>query len=359
MLTDFDDIRAYEGKEVPDAYAEVMDNPIVQSLLDKLQLPVPAPPYLDPEKQLLMPFLHFIAQHTTKGITLLHQEHLPKGKAIYLTNHRNIILDTAFLSLLIYQTGAERPYIGIGNNLYAYPWIEQLVRAAKAFTVIRGGSPRELMVHARHLSEYIGFLIGNNHPIWLAQREGRAKDSDDRTATAVLKMLTMAGTGDFLDRIRQLNICPVAISYEYDPCDYLKAQEMQLKRDNPDHKKTAQDDVVNMQTDMMGFKGRVAYALTPSINSGLDAISVQTEVRNEQVELVAQLIDRHIHSHYHIYPTNEKAYALLQGGHNDFEDYIQQQIAKITIPNKDTAFLRERLLQMYANPLINQMKALS
>ncbi|MCI7576280.1 MAG: 1-acyl-sn-glycerol-3-phosphate acyltransferase [Bacteroidales bacterium] len=358
MQTDFDDIRAYEGEELPAVLGQIMSHPTVRGLLEKIHLPIPEPPYTDAEGQLLIPFLDFLAHTTTQGIELINEQYRPAGKGIYLTNHRNIILDTAFLSLLLYKQGAERPYIGIGNNLYAEPWIEHLVRACKAFTVIRGGSPKELLTHAQHLSAYINMLLAGNHPIWLAQREGRAKDSNDRTATAVLKMLTMAGEGNFLQRVENLNICPVAISYEYDPCDYLKAKEMQLKRDHPDYRKSTQDDVENMKTDMTGFKGHVAYTLTPSINKELAAIAAATTVKNEQVEAVAKLIDRHIHTHYKIYPTNEKALDILQGGSNDFETYIERQIEKIDIEQKDTAFLREKLLYMYANPLINQQDAL-
>lgn len=324
----------------------------------------------DLDQHISLPFLHFVEQETTTCLRLQGLENYTHQPALFLTNHRDIILDSAFLGMLLERETGERVYIGIGNNLYALPWIEDFVRANKAFTVFRGGTPRELLSHSTLLSQYIQYSLHElQHSVWLAQREGRAKDSDDRTQPAVLKMLTMAGEGSFLQRIAQLNICPVALNYEYDPCDYLKAQEMQLKRDCPNHHKTPQNDVLNMKTGLMGYKGQVVFTLTPSINSELAQIGAETSVRNEQVTAVANVIDRHIHQHYYIFNNQRIAYDMLlhtnrfEGVYSaaekaKFEHYIAQQIERIEVENKDVAFLQERLLQMYANPLINQLNAL-
>ncbi len=355
MQTGFEHICAYEGEARIAAYQRALADPICQYLLSKMisgGLQVDYSQDLD--KQYIIPFAGMLAQRFTEGVSADHEENIHSGKALFITNHRDIILDAVLLSLLLAMRGLERPYMGIGNNLYGQPWIEDFVRASKAFTVIRGGGPKELIQNAQTLSAYINTLLAGNHPVWIAQREGRCKDSDDRTAPAILKMLTMGQTGSFIENVKRLNICPVAISYEYDPCDYLKAWEMQLKRDNPAWKKSKEDDLRSMAEGITGKKGRVVFSFSPSINEELDAIEAQTSIRNEQVNLVAQLIDKHIHSHYHIFDTYRQAKELQEGGHNAFEDYVAGQIAKIDLPNKDEAFLRARILEMYANPLINQ-----
>ncbi len=359
MQTKFDTICAYEGDARIAAYQRALADPTCQYILGKL-LPggLQVDYSLDFDKHYLLPFVGLMAQRFTEGVSADHTEHIHSGKALYITNHRDIILDAVLLSLLLYNAGLERPYMGIGNNLYGQPWIEDFVRASKAFTVIRGGGPKELIQNAQTLSAYINTLLAGDHPVWIAQREGRCKDSNDRTAPAILKMLTMGQEGSFIENVRKLNICPVAISYEYDPCDYLKAWEMQLKRDNPAWKKSAQDDLRSMAEGITGKKGHVVFSFSPSINEELDAIEAQTSVRNEQVSLVAQLIDKHIHSHYHIFDTYRQAKELQEGGHNAFEEYVAGQIAKIDLPNKDEAFLRARILEMYANPLRNQDKVL-
>ncbi len=359
MQTEFSHICAYTGDERIAAYQRAFADPQCQKALQMLMPQgVEVDFSLDFDKHYLVPFVGMLAQRFTEGISATHTENVHVGKATYLTNHRDIVLDASFLSyLLLTQFGVERPYMGIGNNLYGQPWIEDFVRASKCFTVIRGGGPKELIQNAQTLSAYIASLLADNHSIWLAQREGRAKDSDDRTAPAILKMLTMGQAGSFIENVKNLNICPVAISYEYDPCDYLKAWEMQAKRDNPAWKKTKEDDLRSMAIGISGRKGKVVYGFSPSINSELDAIEAATSVRSEQVARVTELIDKHIHSHYFIHDTYKQALELLEGGHNEFEDYVQAQIAKIELENKDVPFLRECILRMYANPYINYLEA--
>ena len=203
----------------------------------------------------------------------------------------------------------------------------------------------------------------------MAQREGRAKDSDDRTQESILKMLNLSGKqSDFIQHIMQFNICPLSISYEYDPCDFLKAKEFQLKRDCPDYKKQPSDDLENMVTGIMGFKGKVVFRITGCINEKLQEIARETENRNEQISKTAQLIDFQIHANYEIYTVNKIAYDALTGENRfvheysnlervDFEQYLLKQMNKIQLENKDEKFLRQKMLEMYANPLINFLKA--
>ncbi|MBR2165642.1 MAG: 1-acyl-sn-glycerol-3-phosphate acyltransferase [Paludibacteraceae bacterium] len=297
------------------------------------------------------PMLQILAKRTTKGIRLDYLgdrkqiEKDIKHGAFFMTNHRDIVLDSAWLSLLLRLRYFIRPYIGIGNNLFAYKWIEVLVRFNRCFVVKRGAGAHAQLENSKQLSAYIRMLREQGKSIWLAQREGRAKDSNDLTQASVLHMLVMAnGESDIFEAIKALNICPVSISYEYDPCDYLKAREMQLKRDNPRWRKRKQDDVESMQTGIRGEKGRVVYRLTPSINPEIDAmLAAHPEYReqpvHEQLQHICDLIDRHIHL----------GYELFERG-TDFDAYIESRLAKIDIPNKDEDFLRERLYEMYRNP---------
>ena len=295
------------------------------------------------------PVLWIWRKRTTKGIKLDYlgdrkqiEQDIQHG-AFFMTNHRDIVLDSAWLSQLLRCRYFIRPFIGIGNNLFAYKWIEVLVRFNRCFVVKRGAGAHAQLANAKQLSAYIRHLREQGKSIWLAQREGRAKDSNDLTQPSVLHMLTL-GEKDFFENVKTLNICPVSITYEFDPCDYLKAKEMQLKRDNPKWRKRAKDDVESMKTGIQGEKGRVVYRLTPSINPEIDAmLAAHPEYREEpihdQLQHVCDIIDRHIHLGYEIFERG-----------TEFDAYIESRLAKIELPNKDEKFLREKLYEMYSNP---------
>lgn len=304
----------------------------------------------------VLPILKIWALRTTKGIRM---EYLGERKqierdikhgAFFLTNHRDIILDAAWLSYRLRLRYFIRPFMGVGNNLFAKPWIEHLMRFMRCFVVKRGEGVHAQLENAKQLSAYIRMLRSQGKSIWLAQREGRAKDSNDLTQASVLHMLTL-GDDDFFENVKALNICPVSITYEFDPCDYLKAAEMQLKRDNPRWRKSKRDDVKSMQTGIRGEKGRVVYRLTPSINPEIEALLAnepkwRTAPIHDQLQRVCDIIDRHIHQGYEIFDRG-----------TEFDAYIESRLAMIDIPNKDEAFLRDKLYEMYNNPVINYKKA--
>lgn len=304
----------------------------------------------------ILPVLKWFERKTTTSVKLAYLgdrkqiEQDIKHGACFLTNHRDICMDSAWLSMLLRMRYFIRPYIGIGNNLFAKWWIEPVVRFLRCFVVIRNGSLHEQVENAKTLSHYINDLRRKGKSIWLAQREGRAKDSNDLTQPGVLKMLTFDAP-DFFEAVKALNICPVSITYEYDPCDYLKAREMQQRRDNPRWRKSKADDLRSMQTGINGFKGRVTYRLTPSINHALEKLlQEQPEAkqlnRNEQIQLVCNLIDQQIHAGYEIYPHDAA-----------FDKYIDSRVALIKLSNKDEVFLREKLYEMYNNPIKNYEKS--
>ena len=307
-----------------------------------------------------------VAKKTTFSLTISGRSRLPEGKpaCTFISNHRDIVLDASFLNVMLYDVGYGMTQVAIGDNLLIRPWIKTFVRLNNSFIVKRGVSVRQMLEVSGTLSAYINHTIKDTkESIWIAQREGRAKDSNDRTQPSVLKMLCMAGGKDIIGNLKSLNIVPVAISYEFDPCDYLKAQEFQLKRDNPEYHKTQRDDLLNMETGILNNKGRVHFTISKLINDQLDQLDPNMD-RNELFAAVASIIDQEIYRHYRFYPNNYVAYDLLSGtrrfsdhyGLKDkkaFEEYLQKQLDKIVIPNKDENFLRKKILEMYANPLKN------
>ena len=318
----------------------------------------------------IKPVLKRILRKCSSGYTFAYSGIAPgPERYTFISNHRDIVLDSAILDLMLHEYGFPTTCeIAIGDNLLIYPWIKTLVKLNKAFTVKRGLSPRELLESSQTMSRYMHYAINEKHEnIWIAQREGRAKDSSDQTQESLLKMFAMAGKGEIVDRLKELNLVPLSISYEYDPCDYLKAQEFQLKRDNPSFKKSKQDDLDNMKTGIFGQKGHIHYEALPCINTWLDELSdlPRTEVFGE----VARRIDQQIHSGYQLFPGNYVALDMLNGtpAHADkyseeekktFVAYLQSRIDLVKIENKDENFLRERILTMYANPVVNKQKAL-
>jgi len=391
---EFDEIRPYERGEMKQAFEELINDrqfslllkgfvpwlpkAVRNGLLHLAFIGVKTP--LDFQLRFMKPVVwHFVRKYTD-GLSFedsLLSSHLSpltsQERYTFVSNHRDIVLDSAFLDVSLNKKGYPTTVeIGIGDNLLIYPWIKRLVRMNKAFTVRRGLTAHEMMRSSQLMSSYIHYAVTQKKEnIWIAQREGRAKDSDDRTQESVLKMLAMGGD------LKELNIVPLTISYEFDPCDYLKAQEFQQKRDNPNFKKSKQDDLDNMKTGIFGYKGRVHYQCGTPINEWIDEL--RDLPKNEFFKAVAQRMDLEIHRHYSLYPCNYIALDLLENAGvssstgspgktsfashytpsdvTRFEEYLSAQLAKIKIPNKDEAFLRERMLTMYANPLRNFLKA--
>lgn len=290
----------------------------------------------------------------------------PSRGHIYITNHRDIVLDSAYLNVMLHHAGRETCEIAIGNNLFAAPWIEDLVRVNKSFVVRRDLTGRQMLESSKILSSYIRQEVHDkNLGVWIAQREGRSKDNSDQTQSSVIKMLAMGGPSrDLIQNIRDLHVVPVAISYEYDPCDYLKAAEFQLKRDNPEWKKSKADDVKSMVTGMRGYKGRVNYTFTEELNPIFDTFP-WIDDKTAQVNCVCQTIDRALHNAMVLYPINYYAYNLKYSTEkyahmytaeerDKVATYLNGQLAKIDIPNKDEDFLWQMLLTMYSNPVANK-----
>ncbi len=374
----FDEIRCYSNDQIPAALERLSNEKPFMKVLSTIYPLMPKEVLkqrlnsfttnFDFQKNMVYPFLQYIEANLTKGIDLKGIEHINKQNPyLYISNHRDIILDSALLCAKLIQNDMDTVEIAIGDNLLVFPWIEDLVRVNKSFIVKRGLSARQVLESSQLLSAYITHTIQDkNQSIWLAQREGRAKDANDRTQESLLKMLNMGGKSTIAENLSSLNICPLSISYEYDPCDFLKAKEFQQKRDNPDFKKAPQDDLLNMQTGVMGYKGKVVYTMNACINDDILNLGNAISNKNELYTVIAQLIDKHIYLGYTIFNVNKIAFDILDGTGRfekdytlieklDFEKYLEMQIEKIKIENRDDDFLMRKMLEMYANPLVNQL----
>ncbi|WP_009228232.1 1-acyl-sn-glycerol-3-phosphate acyltransferase [Prevotella sp. oral taxon 299] len=377
---EFKDIRPFEPEELPEAIDRLFSSEQFRSILPYIFPEIPVETLHQKMKEVKnsmefqrvfsYKFVYWVLNKTAKSVSF-NSDAIDKSKNFtFLSNHRDIVLDSAILDVLLIDAGFDTSCeIAIGDNLLSLPWVKDLVRINKSFIVERGLPPRQMLIASKRLSNYMHFVITNkNENIWIAQREGRAKDSNDRTQEALLKMLTIGGEGSLADKLKEMHIVPLAISYEYDPCDYLKAMEFQLKRDNPEYKKSAQDDIISMQTGIMGYKGRIHYHSVGCIDSFLESLDSELS-KNDFYAIVAQHIDQQIHANYRLYANNYIALDLLENNNQysnyytheekqTFEDYITGQLNKIQIENKDEAYLRERILTMYANPAINHFKAI-
>jgi len=376
---EFNEIRPYTPEELPQVADELLADPSFQEVISVVMPGVPieiiaakfrsCKTNLDVQKAFFYELLKDIIKKYSDGFDMDTTSLADKQKNYtFISNHRDIVLDSGLLSVgLLDNNFPNTVEIAIGDNLLIYPWIKKLVRINKAFIVQRALTMRQMLESSLRMSRYIHFAISEKKEnIWIAQREGRAKDSNDRTQESVLKMLAMGGEGDTIDRLKSLNIVPTALSYEYDPCDFLKAMEMQQKRDIEGFKKSQEDDLNNMKTGIFGYKGRVHFQTGPCINAELE--SLRGLPKSEIFVHISAIIDKHIHSNYRLYPGNYIACDMLEGTSRftgkysaeekiRFEAYLQKKLDFIQLPGKDESFLKKCILTMYANPALNYLKA--
>lgn len=380
LLKPFDAIRPFEPEELPEVFERLLGNAQFAQVVAYVFKDMPydmlaqkmraCKTNLDFQVAFCYPFIKGLLQKASLGCDINVDAIDMEKRYTFVSNHRDIVLDSALLDVMLIEAGCKTTCeIAIGDNLLSLPWVKDLVRINKSFIVERSVSLRQMLLSSKRLSEYMHLVIAQKHDnVWIAQREGRAKDSNDRTQESIIKMMVMGGEGSLVERLKGLHIVPLAISYEYDPCDFLKAQEFQLKRDIADWKKGPMDDVVSMQTGIMGYKGHIHYEAAPCIDAWLDTLDPDMP-KADFFKAVATHIDEEVFRRYRLYPSNYVALDELEGttAHADrytaeqkaqFDGYIAQQIAKIQLPNKDEAFLRERLLTMYANPARNQEQLL-
>ncbi len=319
----------------------------------------------DFQTKFIKPLLDTIIFKTTNGLSYDGVNNLDPSQAyLFISNHRDIILDSTFLNYILLNNSHETTQLAIGDNLLIYPWITDFLRLNKSFIVKRDMSPRQLYTYSKKLSEYIHNTITNEKvSIWIAQREGRAKDGHDETQTGVLKMLSMGNKTNFVDHFKSLQIVPVSISYEFDPCDNIKIKELYQKKTGGEYSKTTKDDLKSMITGITGQKGRVHYSIGKPINKELNDFQTFPNL-NTFVKNLALLLDHEIQSNYKLWSTNYLAHDMLNNTsmytdkYNDkdkksFQELIAERIKGID--GKKTV-LETILLEMYSNPVKNRLK---
>lgn len=327
----------------------------------------------DFQRYIMLDILLMLEKATTSGVTDSGIDNLDMSKSrLFITNHRDIVLDASFLGLAMLRHGLPAQEVALGDNLLIYDWISDLVRLNKGIIVKRNLRLTKALEAAKQLSGYIHYCIREKgESVWIAQREGRAKDSNDVTQESVLKMLALAGDAPTLaGRLLALNITPTSISYEYDPNDYLKAREFLARRRDPEFKKSQRDDLFSMETGILQYKGKVHFNICPCINPELEALTECAD-KVEVVRKACAVIDNNIHRGYKIFPLNYIAFDTVNATDRfkscytdadveNFNKYLDGQIAKVDLPDvtdEEREFMRHAILEMYANPLRNKLAA--
>jgi 1-acyl-sn-glycerol-3-phosphate acyltransferase len=329
-LTDpFADIRPYRDEEVAPVLARLLDDPEFLGVIASYRLGKwagLAPGLLRPLVRFLLKrevrgvsdvrsmqvvierYMDRMIESATGGFSVSGLERLnPVRPYLYMSNHRDIAMDPAFTNFALHRNNYETVRIAIGDNLLTKPWVSDLMRLNKSFIVNRSVSgPRELLAASKNLANYMQHsLLEEGAPVWIAQREGRAKDGVDRTEPAIIKMLSLSRdkrAQEFGDHIQELGIVPVAISYELDPCDALKANELYQLASQGNYEKGEQEDVASIAQGIAGEKGRVHVSFGTPLGAGLDTPAA-----------VAAEVDRQIIFGYCLHPTNMYAYRMLHG----------------------------------------------
>jgi 1-acyl-sn-glycerol-3-phosphate acyltransferase len=373
---DFDSIRPYNDSEIHEVFERLKQEKtflkFVHFLFPKIPIEEIIKKLLDInsinqfQTEIMHAFVREIISTTSDGVTVTGIDKLSKNENyLFISNHRDIVLDPALLNILLVENGHETCEIAIGDNLLIFPWITDLVKLNKTFVVRRNLPGRQMLEASETLSNYIRFTITEKgQSIWIAQREGRSKDGDDRTQISLLKMLNISGEKTIPENFDQLNVIPVSISYEYDPCDYLKAYEFQQKRDDPDYKKTQADDLRHMREGLRGKKGRIHFTFGKPLKEELEQLK-ETNNKNEQFQKLAEIIDEQIHNSYKLWPgnfvaadiqsdSNKFAHKYSEEEKNTFLAYIEKHTNMIE--EGDKPFIRKMLIDMYANPVKNFYK---
>lgn len=366
----FNDIRPYRNEEFKAAFNQLIQEEEFVSVLkyffhekytlhlEKLQDVKTIDEF---QVLLIKPILQGIINSTITDLSFTGAENLSAGQpCLFISNHRDIVMDPSLIDLGLHFNNIPTVEIAIGDNLLVKPWIETFVKINKSFIVRRSLSGRDLLNSSVLLSEYIRHsIVDRSSYLWIAQREGRAKDGNDRTQESLLRMLGLSGNSkDLRNALTPLNISPVSISYEYDPCDGLKALELRTKATGKPFVKSPQDDLKNMITGIGGKKGKVNFHFSEPIN---ELIQQSPETDNKkQSAAIAKMIDNVIFSNYTLYDTHKLAYNLLSET-NTFEiaessafgikNYFIQQLNNVGLSENELHFI----LIQYANPVINHL----
>lgn len=373
-MSKFDHIRPFYDSEVNEAITGVVNHPMMKALMSftfpDVEEEVWANQLLkthskrDFQINFIYQAIQQVLQKSSDGLTTSGFEKLDKHTPyLYISNHRDIILDTSLINVSLYDHGLIMTASAIGDNLVQKAFLHTLSRLNRNFLVQRSLSPRELLQSSKLMSEYICQLLSReNRSVWIAQREGRTKDGNDMTQQGVLKMLAMGSDEDnLMDYFKRIKIVPVSISYEYDPTDMLKMPRLLAEANDEVYIKEKNEDFMTLISGIMGQKKRIHIHVGDVLEKELDVIKEENDNQNKQIQALAQVIDDSILTTYKLWPTNYIAYDLLNETNRFASHYTEKEKGlferrlemRIDIENK---VMREGFLAMYANPVVNKMK---
>ncbi|MGB3774614.1 MAG: 1-acyl-sn-glycerol-3-phosphate acyltransferase [Leeuwenhoekiella sp.] len=373
-MNTFDDIRFYDAPEVNEAIMDYARHPMFKALLQ-----FTFPDKSDNEISEILQKCHSIEdfqayviyysvgkviEKSTEGFSTSGFESLDRNQSyLYLSNHRDIILDTSLINFALMNHEQIMTASAIGDNLVKKSFLLVLSKLTRNFLVKRSLPPRQMLASSKNLSLYIQTLLAQKQSIWMAQREGRTKDGDDRTQQGVLKMLAMNRDGktSAMESLKKMRVIPVAISYEFDPTDILKVPELIAKSEDVEYIKSNNEDFNSIMRGALGSKKRVHISLGKLEDEVFETIDAKSISENDKLQELSQEIDRRIHGIYKLWPSNLVAYDLYHNtnkyehAYTDrdkraFERRIERRITA------ETEVARESFLLMYANPVINKEK---
>jgi hypothetical protein len=373
--TDFSRIKPYEEDQVHDALVRMLSNPIFQKLLDYLYPSetheklrkdlLAANSSLEFQKLFMYTGIKSVLEKTTpKGLHFEHEHYIKDGRAVaYVANHRDILLDSALLQLILVDLGLETSEISFGNNLMVSDFVNDFGRINRMFTVFRDGSPRELLQNAKNLSAYIQHTLKEKkRSIWIAHRKGRAKNGVDKTDLGVIKMLISSGKGNVFEAVRSIDIIPVSISYEWEPCDASKVRELYLKEFGS-YTKSPGEDMNSVVQGIIGQKGGINLCFCQPVNEVLETFDASLG-NNPFLNQIVDYMDQQMIENYKLWPSNYYAYDLASNSkeYAEFYDektvsYFQERLDKtIQLIGKDDPKIKQLFIDLYANPIRSKDK---
>jgi len=370
----FDEIRPYRDEEVPEIMGRLLVDPVFARVLKNLfveeskiqeirEAMIATQNVESFQLRFMVPFLENIIKLSISELTVGGLEYLEKDKSyLFISNHRDIVLDSALLNVEIYKFGFKPTEIAIGSNLLIYPWIEDVSRVNRSFIVKRNIPVRQMLKSSHVLSEYIRQTVTTNgNSIWIAQREGRSKDGLDLTSPALLKMLNMSNTKKFVRGFQALTIVPMAISYEIEPCGNEKVAELLKRQADPDFHKTEKDDLLSMVSGLKNQKGRVHIQFgSPIKKNALKSLSKEGNI-NDRLKRLADYIDLQIYKNYRLYPNNYIAYDLYYNCNTYMDQYtfeeqksfIELTHQRLRLVDEDREEAMQLWLKMYSTPVFS------
>lgn len=372
MEDKYKSIRPFYDDEVLGALYEIKDSPLIKAMLaytfpecseEEQQAKLLACKKVSDFQVNIM--VNVVTKAIEKSITNFTWEGFldldPHHAYVFISNHRDIVLDTSLLNLALYNNGLEMTASAMGDNLLKKKYLKILAMLNRNIIIYRSLPPREALEHSRLVSEYIYDCITSQHRnVWIAQREGRTKNGDDRTQQGVLKMLSLNTPEGIspLQYLKQLHIVPMAISYEFDPTDAMKLPVLLAEHYGVDYKKDSQEDFNNIIQGLLGQKGRVHISVGQPLGAEMDAIEAEHTHINKQLQALAECLDRSIHQQYKLFPANYIAYDMLYHTsiYKDFynEKEYRQFERRLSNRANESNLSQEKFLEMYANPVKNK-----